>query len=67
MAFNRKDDWQAEFVASACGRPQVALCWHGWNLNSVVLDALTHALQSAAALALLPPEPQTKPISNKIV
>ena len=45
----------------------LALCWHGWNLHSAVLDALTHARQSAAALALLSPEPQTKPISNKIV
>jgi len=118
IAFNRKDDLQAEFVASACGLPQVALrqmyvpssegqlhavlagwgvsvlpelkvrahlkagtlvdllpghhlpvalYWHCWNLHSAVLDALTQALQSAAALALLPPEPQTKPISNKIV
>ena len=30
----------------------VALFWHCWNLNSVVLDALTHALKSAALTAL---------------
>ncbi|MBK9441596.1 MAG: LysR family transcriptional regulator ArgP [Comamonadaceae bacterium] len=100
VAFNRKDDLQAEFVAEACGLNhvslrqvyvpssegqlhavlagwgvsvlpelkvrdhlcagtlvdlmpgrtlQVALYWHCWNLNSVVLDALTHALKTAAA------------------
>jgi LysR family transcriptional regulator (chromosome initiation inhibitor) len=103
VAFNRKDDLQAEFVATACGlksvalrqlyvpssegqvqavlagwgasvlpelkvrellgngslvnlMPQhsqeVALYWHCWNLNSAVLDALTHALKTAAAAAL---------------
>jgi DNA-binding transcriptional ArsR family regulator len=103
VAFNRKDDLQAEFVADACGlkhvslrhlyvpssegqlqavlagwgvsvlpelmvRAQleqgtlvnlmpghslpVALFWHCWNLNSVVLDALTHALKNAALSAL---------------
>jgi LysR family transcriptional regulator (chromosome initiation inhibitor) len=103
IAFNRKDDLQAEFVASVCGLKhvslsqlyvpssegqvravlagwgisvlpelkvrdhlyagtlvdvmpgrslQVALYWHCWNLNSAVLDALTHALKSAAALDL---------------
>jgi LysR family transcriptional regulator (chromosome initiation inhibitor) len=104
VAFNRKDDLQAEFVAAACGlksvvlrqlyvpssegqvqavlagwgasvlpelkvrehlrsgtlvnlMPQrsldVALYWHCWNLKSAVLDALTHALQSAAAAVLI--------------
>jgi LysR family transcriptional regulator (chromosome initiation inhibitor) len=103
IAFNRKDDLQAEFVASVCGLKhvslsqlyvpssegqeravlagwgvsvlpelkvrehlragtlvdvmpgrslQVALYWHCWNLNSAVLDALTQALKSAAALDL---------------
>jgi LysR family transcriptional regulator (chromosome initiation inhibitor) len=103
VAFNRKDDLQAEFVAGACGlnavtlrqlyvpssegqvqavlagwgasvlpelkvrehlrsgtlvnlmpahSQAVALYWHCWNLNSAVLDALTHALQSAAARVL---------------
>lgn len=103
VAFNRKDDLQAEFVALACGLKHVTLrqffvpslegqlqavlagwgvsvlpelkvrdllqsgrlinlapanvlpvtlYWHCWNLNSAVLDALTHALKSAAALAL---------------
>ncbi|MBP9903912.1 MAG: LysR family transcriptional regulator ArgP [Rhodoferax sp.] len=103
IAFNRKDDLQAEFVADACGLKHVALrhlyvpssegqlqavlagwgvsvlpelmvsapltqgrlvnlmpghtlpvalFWHCWNLNSVVLDALTHALKSAALTAL---------------
>jgi LysR family transcriptional regulator (chromosome initiation inhibitor) len=37
---------------------QVALYWHCWNLNSAVLDALTHALKSAAATELSP-EPLT--------
>jgi len=105
IAFNRKDDLQAEFVAEACGLKhvslrqiyvpssegqlhavlagwgvsvlpelkvrdhvragtlvdlmpgrtlQVALYWHCWNLNSVVLDALTHALKTAAARVLSP-------------
>ena len=105
IAFNRKDDLQAEFVAKACGlrhvslkqvyvpssegqvravlagwgvsvvpeliaqahlrdgtlvnvMPQhtlpVALYWHCWNLNSVVLDALTQSLKSAAAQVLMP-------------
>jgi LysR family transcriptional regulator (chromosome initiation inhibitor) len=31
----------------------VDLYWHCWNLDSVVLDALTAALTSAAALALI--------------
>ena len=103
VAFNRKDDLQAEFVAAACGlkavtlrqlyvpssegqvqavlagwgasvlpelkvREQlrsgmlvnlmpahsldVALYWHCWQLNSAVLDALTHALQTAASAVL---------------
>ena len=30
----------------------VALYWHCWNLDSVVLDALTHALTNAAAATL---------------
>ncbi len=30
----------------------VALFWHCWNLDSVVLDALTHALTAAAAASL---------------
>lgn len=30
----------------------VALYWHCWNLNSAVLDALTHALKSTAATVL---------------
>ncbi len=110
VAFNRKDDLQAEFVAEACGlkhvtlrhlyvpssegqlqavlagwgvsvlpelmvRPQleqgtlvnlmpghslpVALFWHCWNLNSVVLDALTHALKSAALRTLSPSDAPT--------
>jgi LysR family transcriptional regulator (chromosome initiation inhibitor) len=35
----------------------VALYWHCWNLESAVLDALTRALKSAAAVALSPAEP----------
>jgi len=104
VAFNRKDDLQAEFVANACGLKHVslsqlyvpssegqvkavragwgvsvlpelqvaehlrtgslinlmpecslpvALYWHCWNLESAVLDALTRALQTAAAQALV--------------
>lgn len=104
IAFNRKDDLQAEFVASACGLKHVtlsqlyvpssegqvravlagwgvsvlpelkvrdhlqagtlvelmpghalpvALYWHCWNLNSVLLDALTAALKAAAAQVLV--------------
>jgi LysR family transcriptional regulator (chromosome initiation inhibitor) len=30
----------------------VDLYWHSWNLDSVVLDALTDALTTAAALSL---------------
>jgi len=103
VAFNRKDDLQSEFVATACGlksvalrqlfvpssegqvqavlagwgasvlpelkvrellrngtlvnlmaehSQDVALYWHCWNLNSAVLDALTHALKSTAATVL---------------
>jgi len=103
VAFNRKDDLQAEFVAKVCGLKQVslrqvyvpssegqiravragwgvsvlpelqvaehlragtlvdlmpgsslpvALYWHCWNLESVVLDALTRALKAAAAVSL---------------
>ena len=103
IAFNRKDDLQAEFVSQAFGLKRVALSqmyvpssegqvravlagwgasvvpellvrdhleagrlvniapghllpvelyWHCWNLNSVVLDALTGALTGAAAAAL---------------
>jgi len=109
VAFNRKDDLQAEFVARACGLKAVtlrqlyvpssegqvqavltgwgasvlpelkvrdhlrvgslvnlmpgcsqlvALYWHCWNLNSAVLDALTRALQTAAATALHPNTPE---------
>ena len=105
VAFNRKDDLQAEFVASAFGFKHVslsqmyvpssqgqvhavlagwgvsvlpelkvresirsgalvnlmpdhalpvALYWHCWNLNSVVLDGLTQALKSAASVVLTP-------------
>jgi len=46
-------------------RLPVALYWHCWNLNSAVLDALTHALKTAASVALSPPKPELKPISNK--
>jgi len=111
VAFNRKDDLQAEFVAQACGLKhvslrqlyvpssqgqlqavlagwgvsvlpelivrdrlrsrtlvnliprhdlQVALYWHCWNLDSAVLDTLTHALQSAARVALLATEIKSK-------
>ena len=103
IAFNRKDDLQAEFVGRAFGLKRVALSelyvpssegqvravlagwgvsvlpellvrphldsgrlvnvatdhvlpvelyWHCWNLDSVVLDALTGALTSAAAASL---------------
>src|SRR5450830_2929 len=103
IAFNRKDDLQAEFVSQAFGLKRVALSqlyvpssegqvravlagwgasvvpellvrdqlasgrlvniavghvlpvelyWHCWNLDSVVLDALTSALTAAAAAAL---------------
>jgi len=103
IAFNRKDDLQAEFVSQAFGLKRVTLSqmympssegqvravlagwgvsvvpellvrehlqagrlvniasghvlpvelyWHCWNLNSVVLDALTGALTDAAAVAL---------------
>ena len=103
IAFNRKDDLQAEFVSKACGlkrvtlsqryvpspegqvravladwgvsvvpellvagllrsgqlvnlSPQfslpVSLYWHGWKLDSAVLDALTQALQLAATRVL---------------
>ena len=103
IAFNRKDDLQAEFVGRTFGLKRVALSqlyvpssqgqvqavlagwgvsvlpelqvheplqrghlvdiapgqalpvelyWHCWNLDSVVLDALTQALTSAAALTL---------------
>ena len=38
----------------------VALYWHCWNLDSVVLDALTDALTSAAAVALNAPVTLTK-------
>ena len=31
---------------------QVGLYWHCWNLDSAVLDALTHALQTAAGIVL---------------
>ena len=31
----------------------VALYWHCWNLNSVLLDALTTALKTAAAQVLV--------------
>jgi len=118
IAFNRKDDLQGEFVASACGLRHVALSqmyvpssegqlravlagwgvsvlpelkvrehlkdgslvdlmpghhlpvalyWHCWNLNSAVLDALTHALKSAAAVSLAPPKSELKPAGNKKV
>jgi len=104
IAFNRKDDLQAEFVARVCGLKHVALSqvyvpssegqvravlagwgvsvlpelkvrehlragtlvelmpghslpvalyWHCWNLNSPLLDALTTALQLAAAEVLV--------------
>ncbi len=110
IAFNRKDDLQAEFVAAACGLKavalrqlyvpssegqlqavlagwgvsvlpelkvrehlragtlvdvmpgrslDVALFWHCWNLNSAVLDALTHALKSAASKVLSSPRAPT--------
>jgi len=103
IAFNRKDDLQAEFVSQAFGLKRVTLSqmympssegqvravlagwgvsvvpellvrehlqagrlvniapghvlpvelyWHCWNLNSVLLDALTGALTGAAAVAL---------------
>ncbi|MES2877407.1 MAG: LysR family transcriptional regulator ArgP [Pseudomonadota bacterium] len=103
IAFNRKDDLQAEFVGRAFGLKRVALSelyvpssegqvravlagwgvsvlpellvrphldsgrlvnvapahvlpvelyWHCWNLDSVVLDALSGALTSAAAVSL---------------
>lgn len=103
VAFNHKDDLQAEFVANVCGLKHVSLSqmyvpssegqvravqagwgvsvlpelkvrthlrdgtlvnlmpgralnvslyWHCWNLDSAVLDALTHALTSSAAIAL---------------
>ena len=118
IAFNRKDDLQADFVASACGLKHVALhqmyvpssegqlravlagwgvsvlpelmvrqhlrdgrlvdllpgqhlpvalYWHCWNLNSAVLDALTQALKSAAATALVPPGAESEPVGNKKV
>lgn len=35
----------------------VALYWHCWNLDSVVIDRLTAALAAAAAQALAPPAP----------
>lgn len=35
----------------------VALYWHCWNLDSAVLDALTHALKSAANVVLSPTLP----------
>ncbi len=105
VAFNRKDDLQAEFVAKALGLPQVslrqlyvpssqgqvravlanwgvsvvpelkvrdylqsgqlvdvmpgrslpvALFWHCWNLDSAVLDALSRAIEGAAATVLDP-------------
>jgi len=38
-------------IAAGCALP-VELYWHCWNLDSVVLDALTGALTGAAALAL---------------
>ena len=111
VAFNRKDDLQAEFVAAACGLRQVvlrqlyvpssqgqvqavlagwgasvlpelqvqshlragtlvdlmpgqtlpvALYWHCWKLDSALLDALTQALLSAAALVLSPTESDNK-------
>ena len=31
---------------------QVGLYWHCWNLDSAVLDALTHALQTSASIVL---------------
>ena len=103
IAFNRKDDLQAEFVAGVCGLKHVSLSqmyvpssegqvravlagwgvsvlpelqvrthlrsgalvdlvpgqalnvslyWHCWNLDSAVLDALTHALTTSASTAL---------------
>jgi LysR family transcriptional regulator (chromosome initiation inhibitor) len=106
IAFNRKDDLQAEFVSRAFNLKRVSLSqrfvpssegqvraalagwgatvvpelqvrpllaakqlvdlapgqvlpvelyWHCWNLDSAVLDSLTHALTTAAALALVPP------------
>ena len=33
----------------------IELYWHCWNLDSVVLDSLTEALTSAAALSLVRP------------
>ncbi|MDO8441340.1 MAG: LysR family transcriptional regulator ArgP [Polaromonas sp.] len=105
IAFNRKDDLQAEFIGRAFGLKHVSLSqlyvpssegqvravmagwgvsvlpelqvrehlqsgrlvdvavgqvlpvdlyWHCWNLDSAVLDSLTGALTSAAAVALTP-------------
>ena len=34
----------------------VELYWHCWNLDSAVLDSLTHALTTAAAKVLVPPK-----------
>jgi len=34
---------------------RVELFWHCWNLDSVVLDTLTHTLTAAAAQALNQP------------
>ena len=106
IAFNRKDDLQAEFIGRAFGLKHVSLSqlyvpssegqvravmagwgvsvlpelqvrehlqsrrlvnvtvgqvlpvelyWHCWNLDSAVLDSLTSALTSAAAVSLTPP------------
>ncbi len=40
-------------VLPTCTLP-IQLYWHCWNLESVVLDALTAALRQAAALSLVP-------------
>jgi LysR family transcriptional regulator (chromosome initiation inhibitor) len=114
IAFNRKDDLQAGFVARALGLRRVALSqrfvpssegqvhavqagwgasvvpqllvkdqidrgelvnltpdfslpvslyWHCWNLDSDVIDRLTHALSQGAAQAL---KASAKPMSHKI-
>ena len=41
-------------VAPALALP-IELYWHCWNLDSVVLDGLTAALTSAAAMSLVRP------------
>jgi LysR family transcriptional regulator (chromosome initiation inhibitor) len=47
-------DGQLVNIAPSFALP-IELYWHCWNLDSVVLDGLTDALTSAAAVSLVRP------------